>query len=390
MRNDRPVAFVVSSLTEGLLLVDGDSVEHLDRIPTTGLADGPHGVARAVHDPAETATDGWILFSGGAERRVPGLADAHELAWSGDLLGCVSTLENAVLWADRRGRVVRRWQAPGRGDCWHLNGLTTVGTGALATAFGRFPSHRDWAESDRDGAGVVVELPGGRIVASGLSCPHSPRLVGGRLAVCDSGRGELVVGDRRIGLGGWTRGLAVTESELVVGVSAARAAAGRAHLAVLRRSDLRVARRIRLPVREVFGVLELSPARARALARPGPSPARTTPLRPADLRVAIEPPPPLRLEPGALATVTCTVTNLGSARLASTPPHPVALVASWSSAGRALWSPLARPLGPGERRAVRARLLAPTEPGAHVLELRLVQEAVAWLEGVALVEVMVG
>ncbi len=34
---------------------------------------------------------------------VPGLADPHDLAWDGELLVAVSTLDNAVFWIDAKG-----------------------------------------------------------------------------------------------------------------------------------------------------------------------------------------------------------------------------------------------------------------------------------------------
>src|SRR5215210_7449655 len=107
MGDDRPVAFVVSCLSEGLLLVDGDRVERLDYLPSSGLANGGSSTARALHDPAETATAGTILTPNDRSLRVPGLADVHELAWDGDLLACVSTLTNDVLWVDRKGGIAR-------------------------------------------------------------------------------------------------------------------------------------------------------------------------------------------------------------------------------------------------------------------------------------------
>ncbi len=383
------MAFVVSCLSEGLLLVDGDRVERLDSVPSAGLAAAPTRTARAVHDPAETATTGQILFPGCGSWRVPGLRDAHELAWDGDLLACVSTLENAVLWVDPGGRVVRRWNAPGDGDCWHLSGVASAGAGLLVAAFGRFGSHRAWAEADRACAGFVLELPSARVVASGLTSPHSPRLVDGTLLVCDSGRGELVVGSRRVRVGGWPRGVAVTATELAVGVSAPRGTQGHAHLVLVRRSDLSVTRRVPLPVREVFDVAELSAPEALALACPRPALSSTTPLRPADLRAGVEAPESLRLAAGALSTLGCVVTNLGSSTLASASPYPVALVTSWHPGGRALWSPLPRALEPGESSGAPARVLAPAIPGAYRLELRLVQEGVAWLDGRALADVAV-
>jgi Domain of unknown function (DUF4915) len=390
MRKDRLVAFVVSCFADGLFLVEGSHVERLDRVPSAGLAAaGSSVVARAIHEPAETSTTGRILRHRGSDLCVEDLRNTHELAWNGDLLACVSTLENAVLWIDSRGRVVRRWQAPGQGDCWHLSGIAAAGDRVLVSAFGRFGGHRDWAEAERDGAGFVLELPSGRPVVRGLSSPHSPRLVAGRLAVCDSGRGDLVVGSRRVSLGGWTRGVAVAETELAVGVSVPRGGPGQAHLAVLRRDDLRVVRRVSLPGREIFDVIELAPDRARALARPALSPPPMRPLPPADLRARIEPPSALRLAPGALATVSCALTNLGSSTLAGSPPHPVSVVASWRPEGRALWSPLPCPLEPGERSPVPVRVLAPPRRGRYELELRVVQEGVAWLDGGARVAVTV-
>lgn len=385
--HDRPVPFVVSCLSEGLLLVDGERITPLDAVPSSGLAAGP--LVRAVYDPAETARGGRLDLSR-RSLEVGGLCDAHEIDWDGRLLASASTLANAVLWTDEGGRVVQRWHAPGEGDCWHLSGLCAAGGRVLVTAFGRFRRHRDWAASGRRGAGLIVEAGSGTVLAAGLDSPHSPRLVDGALVVCDSGRGDLLVGGRRIHLGGWTRGLAVTRTAFVVGVSARRGEPGSASLAVVRRSDLAVTARVPLRVREVFSVVEAAYDEARATARPDEArPAGTAPLCRRDLRAGIVAPAGLRLAPGALADVLCTVTNLGSATLAGSAPHPVALVAGWGSAGRTLWSPLPGRIEPGDSSRVTARVLAPERPGRHGLELRLVQEGVAWLDGKTTTEVIV-
>ena len=389
MRDDRPVAFAVSCLSEGLLLVDGERVERLDSVPSAGLR--PRA-ARLRARRARPVRDG--CGRRGHRRRAagfawPGLRDAHELAWDGELVAGVATLANAVRWFDRRGRVVRSWRAPGSGDCWHLSGIAVDRDRQAVSAFGRFRRHRDWAEVKRDGAGFVLELPSGRVLLGGLDSPHSPRFVDGALAVCDSGRGELVVGGRRVRIGGWTRGLAVTRSLFVVGVSARRGEVGRAHLALVRRSDLALVRRIALPVREVFDIVELAPDRARRLALPAPDTVPTAPLRPADLRASIAAPWALRVRAGALHDVRCIVTNLGSEVLRGDPPHPVEIVARWVPAGRALWSPLPGALRPGEQVDLPVRVLAPGQAGAYTLELRAVQAGVAWLDGRASVEVTV-
>ncbi len=388
MENEQTVTFAVSCLSEGLLRVDGARVERLDRVPTAGLALSSHGDARARHSPSETASAGEVLL-GDRTLEVAGLLDPHELAWDGQLLAGVATLANAVRWFDQRGRVVRSWQAPGAGDCWHLNGIAVGGGRTAVTAFGRFARHRDWAETPRAGAGLVLEASSGRVLRDGLSSPHSPRFVDGALAVCDSGRGELVVGGRKVGIGGWTRGLAVTDLLFAVGVSARRGEAGCAELALVRRADLQVVRRIPLPVREVFDVVELTPARARCLARPAVSPPAMARLRTSDLEAGIAAPARLRLRRGSLGEVPCTVTNRGDAVLRSAPPYPVEIVAEWASGDRALWSPLPEPLEPGCSIELPVRLLAPRRPGPDILELRLVQAGVAWFEGRARVEVTV-
>lgn len=384
-----PVALVVSCLSEGLLLVDGGCVEHVDRVPTAGLAVGPLGAARALHEPSETSPAGEVVLEGGRRLRIPGLVDAHELGWDGGLLACVSTLTNEVLWADYHGRVVRRWRAPGQGDCWHLSGLAAQRGRVLVTAFGRFARHRDWAEADRDREGLVVEATSGRVVRRGLTSPHSPRVVGGRLAFCDSGRGDFVVGDRRVHLGGWTRGLVDLGDAFVVGVSALRGTEGRAQLVRVRPRDLAPVGRIDLPVREVFDIAVLARERARGLALPAPEPVSMPALRPADLRTAFEAPRALTLAPGTLADVACTVTNLAAAPLATARPFPVFVVSGWTPSSRALWSWLPGVIEPGRTTVLQARVLAPERSGRYALEIGLVQEGVAWLAGAARTEVCV-
>jgi hypothetical protein len=344
---------------------------------------------RAVHEPAETAEAGELLFAGGRGVGVEGLRDVHEVAWDGERLACVSTLTNEVLWVDRNGDVQHRWRAPGEGDCWHLSGISSAPNGVLVTAFGRFEAHRDWAEAMRAGRGFVLEIPSGRVRASGLTSPHSPRLIDDVLAVCDSGREALLVGSRRVELGGWTRGLAVSETHLVVGVSASRGRAGQAQLVLLRRSDFSITSRIPLPVREVFDVAEAEPEAARALAAGRATPERSVPLGLRDLRCAVEASSVLELGAHTLTTVRCAVTNLGSAVLAGWPPHPVSLVAAWEPRARALWSPLVRPIEPGGREVLPVRVLAPSRPGEFELVLRLAQVGVAWLDGEARVRVTV-
>lgn len=75
----------------------------------------------------------------------------------------------------------------------------------------------------------ACEVPSGRIVAGGLSMPHSPRVVDGQLYVLGGGRGQLLridpsSGDRELvaKLPGFTRRLAGYHGVLIVGLSKLR------------------------------------------------------------------------------------------------------------------------------------------------------------------------
>ena len=389
----------VSCLDEGLVLLDGSRVEQIDRLPTSGIACSGSRIARARFDPAETARTGEVLFYGpdGLDERlaVPGLADPHDLAWDGELLVAVSTLGNAVFWIDAKGHVARRWKPPGTGDCRHLNGVAVHEGRVLVTAFGRFARHREWAVGPRDGQGILLDAESDTVVAAGFSSPHSPRVVEGRLLLCDSGRSELVVLTpkgrvaRRVRLRGWTRGIAAAGDHVYVGESVRRREAGSASVAVLTRDGLVPVHRVELPVREVYDLLALPRGAARMLATSFP-PQRPMPaLAPSDLHASIHTGELGPLRRGELTDVHCMVTNLGRAPLATAPPHPVSIASRWETPTRCLWSPLPGAIGAGETARCTVRLLAPARPGRHELHLALVQEGVAWLAGgvVAKVEV---
>jgi uncharacterized protein (TIGR03032 family) len=85
-----------------------------------------------------------------------------------------------------------------------------------------------WRDRRRDG-GVVLEVPEGRVIASGLSMPHSPRLYRGRLWLHNSGTGQFGSIDPGGGpfeplafCPGYLRGLAFVGDYAVVGLSQPR------------------------------------------------------------------------------------------------------------------------------------------------------------------------
>jgi uncharacterized protein (TIGR03032 family) len=85
-----------------------------------------------------------------------------------------------------------------------------------------------WRDRRKDG-GCVLEVPGGRVVASGLSMPHSPRVYQSRLWLLNSGAGMFGSIDPSSGTfvslafcPGYLRGLAFAGDYAVVGLSRPR------------------------------------------------------------------------------------------------------------------------------------------------------------------------
>jgi uncharacterized protein (TIGR03032 family) len=85
-----------------------------------------------------------------------------------------------------------------------------------------------WREKRRDG-GVVIDVRDHRLVATGLSMPHSPRLYRGRLWLLNSGAGEIGSIDLKSGAfvplafcPGYLRGLAFAGDHAIVGLSRPR------------------------------------------------------------------------------------------------------------------------------------------------------------------------
>jgi uncharacterized protein (TIGR03032 family) len=141
--------------------------------------------------------------------------------------GCVATLAE-------RSSFTPLWRPPfltklAAEDRCHLNGLALAeGRPRYATAVSTSDVVDGWRDRRRDG-GVVLEIPEGRVIASGLSMPHSPRLYRGRLWLHNSGTGHFGSIDPGGGrfeplafCPGYLRGLAFVGDYAVVGLSRPR------------------------------------------------------------------------------------------------------------------------------------------------------------------------
>jgi len=141
--------------------------------------------------------------------------------------GCLATLSEpssfAPLW---RPPFLSKLTAE---DRCHLNGLALVGgRPRYVTAVSASDVVDGWRDRRCDG-GIVMELPGGRVIASGLSMPHSPRWYRDRLWLLNSGTGQFGSVDPGSGrfeplafCPGYLRGLAFVGDYAVVGVSRPR------------------------------------------------------------------------------------------------------------------------------------------------------------------------
>jgi hypothetical protein len=407
----------------GLFAYDGKDLEQLDTLSTTGLAFADGRLGRLLWSSGDAGSVGELMVYDeiGVERyvRIDSLREPHDLAWNGQEFLAVSTLSNSILWLSPSGEVIHTWRADGDGDAWHLNSLFPVNGTVVAAAFGRFSNHRDWSDGRAAGAGIVFDLKTGADVVNGLSCPHHPRLIEGSWLICNSAERELVLVDpvsgsieRRIGLEGWTRGLAVDDGVIYVGESANRAepAPGElASVAVIDRQTWSVVDRLPLPSEEVFDVIEVPASLARSV-RTG---FRTNPLRAAEqdqhslfreagvrpprlwavgeplpassCRIRISAALPERLAAGTIHDCECVITNAGDAILVTAPPNPVHISYRWSCGDRKLEGlrfALPQALAPGAERACRFTLQAPEETGDYRLTVTAVQEQVAWFDDV--------
>ena len=161
--------------------------------------------------------------------------DAHDIALDADgrpvfvntLFSCLAAPSESHSF-----RVV--WKPPfisklAAEDRCHLNGLAMDnGAPRFVTAVSASDLHEGWREHRRDG-GIVLDVASGEVVARGLSMPHSPRVVDGRLFVLNSGAGEFGTVDLASGrfepvcfCPGYARGLAVHGHFAIIGLSACR------------------------------------------------------------------------------------------------------------------------------------------------------------------------
>ncbi|KFL53745.1 hypothetical protein JM78_09435 [Burkholderia pyrrocinia] len=196
--------------------------------------------------------------------------DLHDMAFDKHVLLAVNTRYSCISVIDGYFNFTPIWQPPFvtatvPDDRCHLNGMAFAdGKVRFVTALGMSDEPFGW-RSGMAGGGIVMEVPSGRVVASGLSMPHSPRVIGGRLHVLEGGRGHVLQIDPQSGarrvlakLPGFTHGLAEYGGVLFVGLSKLRDKRGPQGLPIESESDGLVAGVAALDANsgDVLGILQ--------------------------------------------------------------------------------------------------------------------------------------
>jgi hypothetical protein len=251
----------------GLFYWDGNHMTCLDTRDTTGLRMHKGNLLRCLWTADSDCTYIVKVGPGGhsSAMRLDGVGDPHDVLRDGELTVVVATQQNRVVWFRPDGTPARVWQPGTEPDSWHLNSLTRHNGRLLVSAFGQFSRRKEWELLGRPASGCVLDLESGQLIIDGLSAPHTPRWVDGHWLVCNSATGELLAVDRGrerrtlATLAGWARGLAVSESLYLVGVSPPRHAeeslGALSRVALVSRALGGVIAEVEVPAREIYDLV---------------------------------------------------------------------------------------------------------------------------------------
>ncbi len=166
---------------------------------------------------------------------VTGDIDIHEMGFGSDNeLWIVNTKMSCLCTLDVNHSIVPRWRPPfitgyDLTDRCHLNGLAMRdGKPRYVSALGTSDKPAGWRENKAFG-GMIMDITDNRMIAEGLSMPHSPRWYRDKLWVLESGAGQLITLDERTGektvvaeVPGFCRGIDFIERYALIGLSEVR------------------------------------------------------------------------------------------------------------------------------------------------------------------------
>ncbi len=206
---------------EKIAIATGKKVEILKNSPNLAhIYPSKPNVYDAIYMPRTSYHTGYLAL--------------HDMAFLNDKLVAVNTLFSTLSYIDDNQSFTPFWQPPFITDLMpedrcHLNGLAIEnGEIKYVTALGTTDTAQGWREDKLKG-GVLMEYPSGKIILSGLSMPHSPRIYNGKLYLLNSAQGELIEVNPEtetykviVNLGGFARGMDIVGDYLFIGVSKLR------------------------------------------------------------------------------------------------------------------------------------------------------------------------
>lgn len=199
----------------------------------TGIARTPFGYAIGCQLAGGGAgielRDHWLRII--SRYRCKHIQDIHSLVWHKHFLYAVSSGNNSIYmlrlldgWVQLEELYTCLWNT--NYDAMHVNSIAVLSDWLVVSHFGGRTMDQMW-QGVRNGC--LVKLWGNEVLAENLEHPHSLIPNADELWYCESCKGSVtriktseLDGEKEIVLGGYTRGLALTEHLAFVGISESR------------------------------------------------------------------------------------------------------------------------------------------------------------------------
>ncbi len=258
-------SLLVSSPNDGgMFLVSGSGARRVSYVDTVGISAVPKGFIWARQSGVDNVLR--VASAQGMHEHWlrEGHLDLHDLLWHEETLYVVCTKINGVIQFDSQLNEIRRWSLPGGPDSIHLNSMAMYRGRLVGSIFGHFSEYREY-KGKTEKAGCVIDLETGDVLIAGLSQPHSLKVEGDRLWLCDSEarmlriyEGSQQVVERR--MDGYVRGLVLGKDHVYAGLSCTRNVEQNdgiesAQIVVLDRDTLAEAGRIPIDANEIYDLI---------------------------------------------------------------------------------------------------------------------------------------
>ncbi|MFT6435725.1 MAG: GT2 family glycosyltransferase [Candidatus Azotimanducaceae bacterium] len=256
---------IVSSPNNGgVFYSDGATVVRLSSDSVTGLTVSQDRIIWGVQNDDSNCV---VCFADGKQTKEPlhnSFSDIHDVYWDVDSqrLLVAFTHQNEVCEFDHKLQLLNSWKLPGEPDSKHVNSVVRYKGRILISMFGKFGKERGYKQGTVS-KGLVMDIDTREVLISGLSQPHSLTADGDELWLCNSELKELRLYvdyelKEALSLPGYTRGIALTDSKIYVGISRSRNLEDghtiSASIISIDRSTLGVIDRLRLPCDEIYDV----------------------------------------------------------------------------------------------------------------------------------------